>query len=98
MCITFINSYKDVDEMNVTLKNNKFTAVVTTHGAELIDFKDANGVSYIWSGDPAYWSGRNPLLFPIVGNLKDGKIRMDNHKQFRRSYCNNFRQCIRARR
>ena len=68
--------------MNVTLKNNKFTAVVTTHGAELIDFKDANGVSYIWSGDPAYWSGRNPLLFPIVGNLKDGKIRMDNQDYF----------------
>lgn len=68
--------------MNITLKNEKFTAVVTTHGAELIDFKDENGMSYIWNGDPAYWFGQNPLLFPIVGNLKDGKIRMDHQEYF----------------
>ena len=50
--------------------------------AKSIDFKDENGMSYIWNGDPAYWFGQNPLLFPIVGNLKDGKIRMDHQEYF----------------
>jgi galactose mutarotase-like enzyme len=26
----------------------------------------------MWGGDPAWWSGRAPILFPIVGTLKDG--------------------------
>ena len=63
--------------MDIRLSNGTCTAIVTTKGAELIDFKDEQGISYIWNGDPAYWIGRNPLLFPIVGNLKDGRIRMD---------------------
>lgn len=57
-------------------------AVVTTKGAELIALKDAKGVSYIWNGDPAYWPGRNPVLFPVVGNLKNGKISMDGQDYF----------------
>lgn len=63
--------------MDITLKNEKMTAVVTTHGAELIALYDEMGQSYIWNGNPEYWPGRNPVLFPIVGNLKDGKIQMD---------------------
>ncbi len=27
--------------------------------------------------DPAYWSGRAPLLFPIVGRLMDDRYRLD---------------------
>lgn len=76
MCITFINLCKDVDNVDITLKNEKITAVVTTHGAELIALYDEMGQSYIWNGNPEYWQGRNPVLFPIVGNLKNGKIQM----------------------
>lgn len=47
---------------------------VETHGGELVSFRDGAGTEYIWQGDPAFWSGRNPVLFPIVGNLKDGQI------------------------
>ena len=63
--------------MDITLKNGNMTAVVTTHGAELIELKDERGISYIWNGNPEYWPGRNPILFPIVGNLKNGQIQMD---------------------
>jgi galactose mutarotase-like enzyme len=39
-------------------------------GGELVSFiKD--GVEYIWSGKPEYWSGHAPVLFPIVGSLKN---------------------------
>ena len=61
--------------MEYELKYEKFTAVVTTHGGELISFRDGEGAEYLWQGDPAIWTGRNPILFPIVGALRDGKVR-----------------------
>ena len=66
--------------MEITLRKQHMKAVVTTKGGELIYLEDEQGRNYIWNGDPAYWFGRNPLLFPIVGNLKDGKILMDGHE------------------
>lgn len=57
--------------MEYILKHGPISAVVSTTGAELISLKDATGKEYIWHGDPNYWSGRNPHLFPIVGNLAD---------------------------
>jgi len=50
---------------------------VETHGGELVSFQDGQGIEYIWNGDPKSWQGRNPNLFPIVGNLKDGKVSID---------------------
>ena len=60
--------------MELELKRSGRTAQVETLGAELVSYRDEADREYIWSGDPAYWPGRNPLLFPIVGGLKDGKI------------------------
>ncbi len=54
-------------------------AVADSHGGELVSFRDEQGVEFIWSGDSAFWSGRNPLLFPIVGSLKNGTIRFDGN-------------------
>lgn len=62
--------------MELHLKKGAMSAVCTDAGAELISLTDAKGTEYIWGGDKAYWGGRNPVLFPIVGNLNDGKIRI----------------------
>ena len=63
--------------MEIVLKKGCMEAVVTTKGGELISFKDEEGIERIWQGDPKYWTGRNPLLFPVVGNLKEGKIKIN---------------------
>jgi galactose mutarotase-like enzyme len=34
-----------------------------------------SGTEYIWPGDEQWWSGLAPVLFPIVGGLKDNKYR-----------------------
>ena len=60
--------------MELELKRGGRTARVATHGGELVSYRDEHGLEYIWTGDPAYWPGRNPLLFPIVGGLRDGKV------------------------
>ena len=60
--------------MQFTLSHHGLRAAVDSHGGELVSLRDAAGTEYIWNGDPAFWPGRNPLLFPIVGNLKDGRV------------------------
>lgn len=60
--------------MRIEVKRGAYTALVDTKGGELVSFRDEQGIEYIWSGDPSYWSGRNPNLFPVIGSLVDGKV------------------------
>ncbi len=60
--------------MELTLRHGSIQATVVSHGGELVSLTDGDGTEYIWSGDPKYWSGRNPILFPVVGALKDDKV------------------------
>lgn len=60
--------------MTFELKKGNLRAAARTEGGELISLQDGEGLEYIWQGDPAFWSGQNPILFPIVGTLKEGKI------------------------
>lgn len=59
--------------MRFTLSRGALEAAVQTRGGELVSLR-RNGKEYIWGGDPAFWSGQNPILFPIVGSLKDGRV------------------------
>jgi len=58
--------------MITTLTNGTLTVTVSSKGAEMQSLT-ANGIDYLWNGDPAYWSGRSPVLFPIVGGLRGGR-------------------------
>ena len=60
--------------MRYTLSNAALQAGIETLGGELVSLRDRAGTEYIWQGDPAFWTGRNPVLFPIVGNLKNGRV------------------------
>ena len=62
--------------MRAELKRGAYTAAVNTMGGELVSFRDERGVEYIWGGDSKSWPGQNPNLFPVVGNLMDGKVRI----------------------
>ncbi len=61
----------------ITLHNEKLTVVLSTLGAEIQSIKDAAGIERIWQGDPAFWTGRAPVLFPIAGGLKDNRYTLD---------------------
>lgn len=60
--------------MTIELTYGALCGTVRTMGGELISFRDGEGTEYLWQGDPAVWSGRDPILFPIVGALKDGEV------------------------
>lgn len=54
------------------LKNEELTITFSDSGAELRGITDTKtGKDYLWSGDPAFWSRTSPVLFPIVGSLKN---------------------------
>ena len=61
-------------DMELQLRRGALTAAAETLGGELVSLRDGNGQEYIWGGDPAFWTGRSPVLFPIVGGLKGGKV------------------------
>ena len=64
--------------MNVTLKNNLLTVVVSSRGAELQSIRSNRvGEEFLWQGDPAFWGRRSPVLFPIVGAVWNGEFRVD---------------------
>ncbi len=56
----------------ITLKNKDLEATINPQGAELQSLLHSNGIQYLWNGDATYWPKYSPLLFPIVGSLKDG--------------------------
>ena len=56
----------------LVIENDKLKAVISAKGAELQSLLNKeNGLEYMWSGDAAYWGKHSPILFPIVGTLKD---------------------------
>ena len=59
--------------MNTTISNSNLTAIINPLGAELISLKNSNNKEYIWEGNPEFWGKHSPILFPIVGCLKDDK-------------------------
>ncbi|GAA3990156.1 AAA family ATPase [Hymenobacter antarcticus] len=53
-----------------TLSTPWCRATFASHGAELTSFiTNADGLEYIWPGDPAVWGRHAPVLFPLVGRL-----------------------------
>ena len=77
--------------MRINLSRGPLEAAVRTRGGELVSLR-RDGTEYIWGGDPSFWSGQNPVLFPIVGSLKNGQVdingrtfEMDRHGFARRS-------------
>ena len=60
------------------LTNNRYEVTFTAKGGEIKSFTDLEtGIQYMWQGHPDYWTGKNPGLFPLVGNTLDGTYEMD---------------------
>lgn len=59
--------------MKTEINNNKLYATINSKGAELKGLRDLHGMEYIWPGDDIYWSHSSPILFPIVGAVRNDK-------------------------
>ncbi|PBI94462.1 Aldose 1-epimerase [Flavobacterium sp. ACN2] len=57
--------------MTTTISNSILKASIKHAGAELFSLKDNQENEYIWEGNPDFWGKHSPVLFPIVGTLKN---------------------------
>ncbi len=65
-----------------SISNDIISIQVAAKGAELQSiYHKQHKLEYLWSGDPAIWGKRSPVLFPIVGELKD-KTYIYNGKKY----------------
>ncbi|MFT3683132.1 MAG: aldose 1-epimerase family protein [Ferruginibacter sp.] len=54
------------------IQNDLLKIVIAAKGAELQSVQNlAAGLEYMWSGDEKFWGKKSPVLFPIVGGLKN---------------------------
>ncbi len=55
-----------------SISNDTISIKVADKGAELQSiYHNQHELEYMWNGDPSYWSKKSPVLFPIVGTLKN---------------------------
>lgn len=59
------------------ISNDRLSAAINPFGAELSSLRDAQGRELMTDADPAFWSGRAPILFPVVGRPSGDTIRVD---------------------
>ncbi|URC11182.1 aldose 1-epimerase family protein [Flavobacterium sp. B183] len=63
--------------MNTTINNSAISVSIKHSGAELFSLKDNQNKEYIWEGNPDFWGKHSPVLFPIVGTLKNNTYTID---------------------
>ncbi len=67
--------------MTTTIKSSEIIAKINAHGAELISIKSTKTEKeYIWNGNPEFWAKHSPILFPIVGTLKNNSYSYNNEE------------------
>ena len=59
--------------MIITIQDSKASASIDSVGAQLISYQDPSGREYVWQRNPDYWANCSPLLFPIVGAVRNGR-------------------------
>ena len=67
--------------MQHTIDNGRLSITVNQTGAELTSLIALDtGREYLWQADPAVWGSSAPVLFPIIGMLKDGTTTIDGQQ------------------
>lgn len=77
--------------MNITISNTIISAEINSLGAELSSLKK-DLKNHIWTVDEKFWNKTSPILFPIVGCLKDHsyKIKNKSYSLPRHGFARNF--------
>ncbi|WP_153797496.1 aldose 1-epimerase family protein [Foetidibacter luteolus] len=60
------------------IQNEVLTVDIAAKGAELQSIVSIQtGLEYMWDANPAFWSKKSPVLFPVVGGLKNNSYQFD---------------------
>lgn len=62
------------------IANEQLTVEVSSLGSEMQSITTSDGQSWLWHGDAAFWAGRSPVLFPIVGRAPEDQISVEGKR------------------
>lgn len=57
--------------MDALIANECLCVRISALGAEMQSIRDRDGTEFLWGGNPAYWQGRAPTLFPYIARLTE---------------------------
>lgn len=63
--------------MIVTIQSAQLCVDIDTLGAQLSSIRTHDGTEYLWQGNPEIWGRRAPMLFPVIGRLKESTYQLD---------------------
>lgn len=61
----------------VRITSDELVAEISSLGSEMQSLQTTDGRDWLWNGDAAFWTGRSPILFPIVGKAPGNHIAVD---------------------
>jgi galactose mutarotase-like enzyme len=62
--------------MNHAIENDFLKIAVQETGAELCQIQSTvTGKDFLWDADPDVWASHAPVLFPVIGAIKDGFVK-----------------------
>lgn len=64
--------------MSIQIGSDSLLVSVNLFGTEVSSVKNRKGLEYIWQADKEVWPRHAPVLFPIVGKLKDNQFIFEN--------------------
>ena len=67
--------------MQTIIQNDKIKAIINHKGAELSSL-EKNNENYIWEIDNQFWDKTSPVLFPVVGGLKEDHYKFEGKEYF----------------
>jgi galactose mutarotase-like enzyme len=75
ICQANFSNKKYISLLVTTISNSILSATINHKGAELQSLLNTSSKKeYIWEGNPNYWGKHSPVLFPIVGTLKNNSF------------------------
>ena len=64
--------------MQIQIKNEHLTCEFNEKGAELISLKNNENIDFLWNGAEKFWSSHSPILFPIIGRIRNNTYNIDD--------------------
>jgi galactose mutarotase-like enzyme len=61
----------------IRITSDELVAEISSLGSEMQTLQTTDGRDWLWNGDAAFWSGRSPILFPIVGKAPNNHVAVD---------------------
>ncbi len=68
--------------MTFEIQNDRLSVRIENIGAQIISVRDWAGTEYMWQRDPDIWPRTAPILFPVIGRLRNDAYRV-NGKEYR---------------